>query len=356
MTIQVTLDQTHQEIAPLDHSLPSIQNEILEKIYDPKESANLFAPLSLDQLMGLLYPAFDKPDQNVILRNFYGTLNRDSVIRYLKSAHEKKEGFVIGNCVVSNISTEALETHFDELHAKRLDLDDENVVEKINQHIYEQTSGLIPRLIESKGDLPQEGVVAINAGSFVGKFDQQFDPDNTIERPFFSGEQVEKQLPTMWGFKKARYYETSSYQYVELTLERGAYTLAICLPKEGIAMADLIKANPFMQARVYAKRSFTEIYLPKFQATQSKDLKAILVDLGIPLDQQTQIGTIGGILQKTYFELEEGGLKSAFVTSNICTANLDDRLPYEVINCNRPFAFKLIDDRGLDIMDGIFNG
>jgi len=160
----------------------------------------------------------------------------------------------------------------------------------------------------------------------------------------------------MWGMKLVNYFECDQFQYIELPLENGQYLLKLVLPKEGQPIQKVGHIHPFISGHNLAKRSLVDILLPKFQVSQTAELIELIAGYEIPLQTDTSCGRLTSIMQKTLFELEEGGVKAAFVTSGFFKTSIDKPSPSHEVHFVRPFAFELTTADFVPIMTGIYNG
>jgi hypothetical protein len=334
----------------------SKETSILKKLYEKNKKSSLIAPLSIDQFVGIIYPLFGPEEQEIILQEIFGTKNQESVTRYLLSMFENHPQLKLGNCCASNIDLSCIKEHLELLHCLDLNLDDPFIVERLNDFVNDKTDGMIPKIFEQRKDLPNEGLVAINAGSFKGKFDDPFDPIHTKKKLFESSTKEKTEIDMMWGMKRVRYFENGHLQFIELELERSSYILQLSIPKEGIPVEKLLEQDAFYEGSHQGKICYVDITLPKFTLSNTQELLAKLLERGIPLDKKTEAGKLASVLQKTYFVLEEGGVKAAFVTAGLFRTTSVKPLPLHSISFDRPFTFRLVSRDRLNIMEGVFNG
>ncbi|MBM3195450.1 MAG: serpin family protein [Chlamydiae bacterium] len=334
----------------------SLETSILKEIYLKEKKSSLIAPLSLDQLVGMIYPLFDPIDQDKILEGVFGTKNKEAVLTYLRSMFENHPELKMGNCCASNVDLSFLKEHLEFLHTEELNLDDAEIIDKVNHFIHEKTQGMIPKLFEDRRDLPKKGLVAMNAGSFTGKFDDPFDPRHTKKELFKSLTKEKTEIDMMWGMKMVRYYENGYMQFVEIPVENSAYFLQLSLPKEDITVENLLDQDAFYFGSIEGKLSYVDITLPKFTLSSTQELLDKLLEQNLPLNKKTDAGKLASVLQKTYFVLEEGGVKAAFVTAGLFKTTAIKPLPSRKIRFDRPFTFRLISKDRLKIMEGVFHG
>lgn len=356
MTIQDTTPYFQDENIYANDPFISLHTHLLYSQYDESEKTTLFAPLSMDHLIGMIHFLYDEESQNTILNRIYGTTDKQAIFRYLKKTHTDYSALKIGNCLATNLDISHFQNLFAELETIQFSLNDPQIVEKINLFIKEKTQDLIQSPIKDRKDLPNRGLVAINAGSFIGKFDQPFLPQQTKKEKFTAENQQESFIDMMWGIKRVNYFECDRYQYVELGLENGRYLLKLVLPKKGTSIKNLWRLSPFIQGQNRAKKSLVEILLPKFKVSQTIELLNKLKQQQIPLLKETSCGSLVSILQKTFFELEEGGVKAAFVTSGFFHTTAIESLPRYQAEFVHTFAFELTTNDYIPILTGIFNG
>jgi hypothetical protein len=339
-----------------EEPLFSVQTHLLFDQFAKSKKTTLVAPLSLDHLIGMIYPLYKDQDQKIILSKVFGTVDERAIVRYLKKTLTDYPTLKIGNCVATNLDTHDLQHHFDQLKVTPFSLNDGEIVSKINDFVSQKTQGLIGSIIQDRRDMPSNGLVAINAGSFIGKFDQPFLPEETRKETFVTEQKEPLTLDMMWGMKLVNYFECDQFQYIELPLENGQYLLKLVLPKEDQSVQEVWHLYPFISGHNLAKRSLVDILLPKFQVSQTTELLGLLASYEIPLLEDTSCGRLTSIMQKTLFELEEGGVKAAFVTSGFFKTSIDKPSPNHKIQFIRPFAFELTTVDFVPIMTGVYNG
>jgi hypothetical protein len=334
----------------------SKETSILKKLYQHEQKSSLIAPLSIDQFVGIIYPLFRPEEQEIILQEVFGTKNKESVTRYLLSMFENHPQLKLGNCCASTIDLSLLNEHLELLHCLGLNLDDPYIIERLNDFVKEKTDGMIPKIFEQRRDLPKEGLVAVNAGSFIGKFDDPFDPSHTKKKVFQTSTKEKKEIDMMWGMKRVRYYENGFLQFIELELEGSSYRLQLSIPKGGIPIEKLLEQDAFYEGSHRGKTCYVDITLPKFSLSNTQELLEKLLETGIPLNKETEAGKLASVVQKTFFVLEEGGVKAAFVTAGLFRTTSVKPLPSHTIRFDRPFTFRLVSNDRLNIMEGVFNG
>lgn len=334
----------------------NVHTHLLYDQFAKSKKTTLLAPLSLDHLIGMIYPLYHEQDQKILISKVFGTVDEQAILRYLKKTLTDYPTLKIGNCVATNLDIHDLQHHLNELKVTPFSLNDGAIVSKINNFVSEKTQGLIGSIIQDRRDLPSNGLVAINAGSFIGKFDQPFLPEQTRKETFVTGQKEPLFLDMMWGMKLVNYFECDQFQYIELPLENGQYLLKFVLPKEDQSVQEVWRFLPFISGHNLAKRSLVDILLPKFQVSQTIELLGLLAGYEIPLLEDTSCGRLTSIMQKTLFELEEGGVKAAFVTSGFFKTSIDKPSPNHEIHFIRPFAFELTTADFVPIMTGVYNG
>lgn len=354
--IDYAYEQLKEETPYVSTPIASKETAVLKKRYAIGQNSTLIAPLSLDQFIGLVYPLYPSGDKELILQKVFGTQDEKAVLNYLTRMFDSHPHLKIGNCLATDLDLGFLKNHFSLLRSTDFKLNDPFVKQKINAFVNEKTDGMIPKIIDETDRLARTGLVAVNAGSFEGRFDKPFDPKHTKQAPFTMSNKEIKNLPAMWGIKNLRYYENELVQYVELPLENGSYHLQLTLPKEGTSIEQLLENDPFYEGQARAFNSLVEISVPKFTISDQSELLDNLLEMGIPLNSKTIAGRLSSVLQKTYFDMQEGGVKAAFVTAGFFKTSYEKPCPVHTFNCNRPFAFRLVSDDHLRIIEGIFNG
>jgi len=234
-------------------------------------------------------------------------------------------------------------------------------VDQINDWVSEHTSKRISKIFEH---LDREtSAVLVNALTFDGKWEKEFDPIQTASLPFHAaGGDVN--VPTM---RQRGHYSVANgegYRAATLPYASGRFVMQVLLPNPGqtpsTSLSQWLTERNAPSRQIGAMASSIE--LPKFKIECSYDLKPALGLMGLaplyreakfgriatPMDRETRIDQIQ---HKTYIEVDEKGTKAAAATGvAVVTRAAPVAEPFRV---DRPFAFAIIDTQtGLVLMLG----
>lgn len=222
------------------------------------------------------------------------------------------------------------------------------LVDKINNWVKEQTNGLIPSLVTKQAE--KSNTVLVNTLYMKSSWIKTFDEYATKEDDFttIGGGKVKKEF--MHQTDKFAYAEGKDYQLV-------------ILPMEGnIKMAIVLGNNENISDKL-AKTTYEEVIvdLPKFEVETSYDNKELinyLKNKGVvaALDSEGHgafedmiDGTdlyIDDIIQKTKIKVDENGTEAAAATAIIMfetTAAMDPKVPKE-FKADRSFSYYIYTD------------
>jgi len=213
--------------------------------------------------------------------------------------------------------------------------------------------------------------VLINAIYFKGSWTQEFDKNETTNRPFQVPGGSIKDVPLMTTKAEFDYLENEAFQAIRLPYGDGEMSMKVFLPKENSSLeefsATLTNENWTAWQNEFEAEEGT-IYLPKFQLEFEASLNEALKSLGLNsafdgnanfskmINEDDQL-SITNVKQKTYIDVSEEGTEAAAVTGiemGITSAPINEPFVMEV---NRPFFFTITDDETDTIlfMGSIFN-
>ncbi|MBU8918046.1 serpin family protein [Bacillus sp. FJAT-29953] len=246
---------------------------------------------------------------------------------------------------------------------KEIDINDSKSVPLINDWVKKSTNGKIKEIIEAPLD-PDLVVVLINAIYFNGKWQYEFDKEQTKEQTFNLTEGTTKKVPLMTLNEKLAYLETEDFQAVSLPYGDGQMSMKIFLPRESSNLAEFQK---MLTTENWEKwnSEFTEkkgtVLLPKFQLEYEVILNDLLKNLGMEtafdsranfskMVKETDPIMISEVKQKTFIDVNEAGTEAAAATSVQMvkeSASIDNPFFIEV---NRPFFMAITEEESGTIL------
>ncbi len=216
-----------------------------------------------------------------------------------------------------------LSTYYD---AEIFDADfrDETTLKSINGWVEENTNGKIKDILESIR--PREVMFLINAIYFKAEWATKFKEESTRELPFTLADGSSIEVPTMTGEIKhwIAYWNKLNATVVEIPYGNENYGLTIIMPDnpatlEGmVAQIDMGAFSEVMKDTTVQTR---QLFLPKITLDFKKDLKDILVDMGMPLMglsnlfEETVPLEISKVIHQSFLEINEEGTEAAAATA-----------------------------------------
>ena len=241
-----------------------------------------------------------------------------------------------------------------------LEFSDPRAVGTINDWASKKTHGKIKHLADGLIDPQLTRLLLANAVYFHGKWNDQFNSQDTKLRPFFEDDGSQKPIPMMTKTGKLPYRRGTGYQAVRLAYEDQNIAMYLFLPDTSSNPRALqsILDDPVWQLVNQADFSAQEgtLVLPKFKLEDSVPLNQSLKALGMKtaFDRDgadfSGIGPnlyISAVLQKTLVEVKEEGTEAAAATAISITALAGMRPPPHPFNMvvDHPFLFVIKDDR-----------
>lgn len=216
--------------------------------------------------------------------------------------------------------------------ARSLDFNSPQAPEIINQWVEAQTRGKIKEIVTAIDPLTM--LFLINAVYFKALWQWPFNPELTHQDVFISFQGDSLPCDMMEQVKEFPYFETETFQAIDLPYGNGAFSMSIFLPKTGYSINEFIETWTEGQWNEWVtKFHSTKIMLqmPKFKVEYTKVLNAELafLGMGIAFDPQRADFTrivrrealsgqnlfIQQVLHKTFMEVDEKGTEAAGVTS-----------------------------------------
>jgi serpin B len=223
----------------------------------------------------------------------------------------------------------------------------EELKDKINQWINEQTQGMIPKMFNES--LATQSNILVNTLYLKNYWNLPFDDSNTKEGEFTTMNGLITMKEMMEQTEAFKYYEDDGCQVLIMEMESG-FNMAIVLG-DNSGIVDKIGKT---------ERRAVHVVLPKFEVESmfQEELKQFFIDSGMidafvygeTSDFSNMIDTdvvISKIIQKTRLEVNESGLKAAAATAitmeNDGCAPEDPVVPVDFI-ADKPFTFYIYAD------------
>jgi serpin B len=173
-------------------------------------------------------------------------------------------------------------TQYYNAESKSFDILDPLAPTQINSWIESKTNGLIKNMIDQLD--PSTVMLLINAIYFKGKWNSQFDKDNTVQGIFHKPDGSTATVPMMKQTSDYKIYAGDGFTLAELPYGQGNFVMDVILPADnnGIkSLIPLITDNSFSGWLNQMVKRKTELSFPRFKYGYKKELKDILSDMGM---------------------------------------------------------------------------
>jgi serine protease inhibitor len=233
---------------------------------------------------------------------------------------------------------------------------DSNTISKINDWVSEATGGKITRLLENP---PVPPMFLANAIYFHASWNTPFRKESTQSQPFYptSGANLTVQMMQQKGLFP--YAKGPGYQVVALPYVDDRFAMYCFLPDQGVnALVEALKKTSWSDLSRTLHPMDGSVALPKFKIQYGTGLNEPLTNLGIGIafDRNRADFTrmidgldklyIGGVLHKTFLEVDEEGSTAAAVTGiqMRATAMMRPKQEFNLV-FNRPFIVAITDNK-----------
>lgn len=231
--------------------------------------------------------------------------------------------------------------------AQNVEMADPVTANIINQWADDNTNHLITEIV--KPEMIQNAIMILaNALYFKGKWETEFQKNNTYQRDFTLRSGEKKKVDMMHlseeGFE---YADVENGQLLELNYKGGQYCMDILLPKQGLDIKDMLAQltlDEWEEALGRLQYMTVNVALPKVKLRYNRDLTEDLKAAGIKraFEANAQFSKVsplptflGWVKQFCYMAVDEEGTEAAAVTVGEyeCTAIPVDR----VFVADRPY-------------------
>ena len=236
-----------------------------------------------------------------------------------------------------------------------------STIARINDWVSDATEGKIRRLLENP---PKPPMFLANAVYFHAPWSSPFRKQLTQEQPFYRADGSNLTVEMMQQRGLFGYAKGPGYSVVALPYAGNRFAMYCFLPDKGVdALVEELKKTSWSNLSRTLHPTEGSVSLPKLRAQYGADLSQALTSLGfgIAFDparaQFTRIIEgpgrfyIGGVLHKTFLEVDEEGSTAAAVTGIQMRATAMMR-PNEEFNLifNRPFVAAIADEQSGTIL------
>lgn len=334
----------------------------------PRDKNYMFSPFSIKAALVLAANGADeetlKEFEDVLQGGDLDKLNSD--IQTLTNAYEGLEGTEIKIADSIWLNTDVAQgINFNKNYAANVislfnteprSVNNQNAVSAINSWCSTNTNGKITEIIND----PNFIAALVNAVYFNGKWEMQFNKDNTKKSTFTDRNGSKKEIDFMNRTGSYRFYKDSDIKILELPYSDGR-----------LAMYAYMSNDKRMDiANYFDKLDSSEVIvsLPKFRTEYSRKLNDDLKALGLVKSFDKYNANfkrmfenydpdnnfyINEVLHKTYIDVDEEGTEAAAVTAitmrNLATSVDEKPRPEEFI-ADKPFGYCIADKETNEIL------
>jgi serine protease inhibitor len=255
--------------------------------------------------------------------------------------------WIENNFVVKKPFTDILSGYFS-ADSKSFDITDPTVPKQVNSWIEGKTNGLIKNMIDQLD--PNTVMLLVNAIYFKGKWNSQFDINNTAQSTFYKPGSVTTQVPMMKQTSDYKIYNGENFTLAELPYGQGNFVMDVILPTANDGVENVLPLLTDSNLKSWLSQMATretQLSFPRFKYGYKKELKDILTDMGMGVaftdfadfsnisDFQTQISFV---LHQALIITDEEGTEAAAATVTGITATA---MPVEpnVLKVDHPFLY-----------------
>lgn len=231
---------------------------------------------------------------------------------------------------------------------------------RINSWVSKETRGRIPTLVSAETFDASTRLVVTNAVYFLGDWAVPFNQSNTSQQPFYRPGAAALSVPLMYRGGEYRYFETDSFQAIDLPYKDGDLAMTIFLPKEqnglgafetGLAPEQL---QEWLRTLEAASPQKVQLYLPKLKIEQRYNLVPSLhaLGMGIAFTDRADFSGIAGeplqidqVIHKTFVRIDERGTEAAAATGIEIIVSGSRNPPPPTFRADHPFFFLLRDQK-----------
>lgn len=232
----------------------------------------------------------------------------------------------------------------------------EHARRKINGWVEEKTRGRIEDLIAPGVLTPATRLTLVNAVYFKGLWREKFDPRQTVDKPFETGDGSRRDVPMMQRRGQIRYGDLKTVKAVELPYQGGQLALLVLLPhdRELSSAADALRGGFISEWPSQSRHREVILELPRFKITWENECSAAIRQAGVTTVFDTMRADLSGIagrpgelslsavVHKAFIEVNEEGTEAAAATAGMIrmTSLIEPEAP-AMFKANRPFVYAI---------------
>ena len=361
----IEMDLKSEQIVEADNAFGlELLREVNAELYNSKNL--MISPLSVSLALAMVYNGADgdtKSQMEMVLHK--AGLTSEQINQAYKTlvaalgSHDPKVELSIANAIfyrddfsVKPAFTSTNQNYYNaEVEALNFNNTDATL-NRVNGWVKDKTRDKIEEIIEQVS--ANDVMYLINAIYFNGKWTYQFKKSDTSNRPFYTEDGGELQVPTMILEPTAlNYTSTSTFELLELPYGNEKYSMLLFLPKADHSTDEVINnLNPSALDGWLEDmhKNNLKVYLPKFEFEYDNSLVDNLKSLGMTDAFAPGLSDFSGIADrsdlhisevkhKTYVKVDEEGTEAAAATG--VTVGVTSVGPEPVFRVDRPFVFAI---------------
>lgn len=260
---------------------------------------------------------------------------------WLSEMHETKPEYV-----------DIVTTHYNGT-AESVDFASNDGVDKINQWVKEKTRGKIQEILEHGSTDDLTLLVLTNSIYFNGEWTNKFNPNNTSEETFWTGNDKSVKAKMMKiPADVFNYAETDTIQILEMPYLGNEISMLVLLPKEKNGLDSLetsLNSDKLNNIRNTMEKQSLTVHIPKFGFESDYDLIPLLEELGVRDAFDKDAANFAGMTDKQAFlskakhkafvDVHEKGTEAAAVTVAVGQLESGPPEPRHKFIADHPFMF-----------------
>jgi serine protease inhibitor len=340
---------------------------LVQRLETPGQQNLLISPASIEIALGMTYAGATGETAEALSRVLgLDTSSREVALKDLANLRETLQNPGQGVTLkVANAAWIDQAVHLNQAFAtdlaktfqtklETLRFDDSTTISRINEWVSKATAGKISRFLESP---PSPPMFLANAVYFHAPWTSPFPKQSTKEQPFYPADGSASKVQMMQQKGLFRYGKGPGYEVVALPYADNRFAMYCFLPDKGVEpVLEELKKSAWSDFSRTLRATEGSVSLPKFKFEYGATLNRPLTDLGLGIafdGERAQFNRmidgpqrlfIGGVLHKTFMDVDEQGTTAAAVTGIQMRATAVMR-PTEEFNLvfNRPFVAAIAD-------------
>lgn len=204
----------------------------------------------------------------------------------------------------------------------------------------------------------------LNALYFYGEWEEQFLLSETGQHFFRleTGTDICVDMMKMEG-KSVLCSENDYCQLAKLPYKNGQFSMVVLLPKEGIAIGELIRqldSEEWSLLNAGGHRVSLDLWLPRFETSCSIEMKGVLQGMGIQFAEgdfaaiSAHFPGFDIIKQNTFITVKEQGTETAAVSAALLSTGIPH---FTEFRADHPFLYFILEETtGTILMAGCYTG